>query len=587
MSYHKYTNGTAFTLNNQDYTGFFNISQSIPYTGKYLDGDSLELSYKTTFIGDFFSKLVENDATYKHLPKITPYYSNVLDILNNQGINEMATAIDTNNIQVFKGLNIGNPTIYNFEKNSNLYYGISSSTESMLGKQNYTHIEPFTTSTAWSFLDKITVGTFFVNSNEDFKYFCSTGKVDYLISGSFKMPTALTVISTNDLHPKYTTTPDYNYHIHNDYDDSRFFVVNNDFINIYDSSNYDNCGNMPFIDRISLIKTTTHDYIFGQMRQNTFGNFHHTFGSMFNTDNPNNPAYIKIGKNARTGLNGNVLSISNKYSSTLYQTIDLSSHVGTILSLDISPSTDDVVVLHVKDGALWILALYNLDSTTITNTQLQSIILGLDWYKIQFSNIDSNQIYVYNQKEYQSRYLSAPEYPAGRLEQGELLYFRPYTFSEAKEKFNLIDIKFNSNKYESNHFNVLVASQITKNDSMYMLLHNIGRLYALKQPIIDNIFSIIPLNLQKYFNYTKCSESSLGIYINSILSNLVKDTMSLLTNAQGQFNISEYTVIIAELQDIVFDMENMYMNGNETVNVITFQRILTTISNIQSKLLPI
>ena len=63
--------------------------------------------------------------------------------------------------------------------------------------------------------------------------------------------------------------------------------------------------------------------------------------------------------------------------------------------------------------------------------------------------------------------------------------------------------------------------------------------------------------------------------------------MSLLTNAQGQFNISEYTVIIAELQDIVFDMENMYMNGNETVNVITFQRILTTISNIQSKLLPI
>jgi len=587
MNYYKYTNGTAFFLNGEDYIGFFNIVNGIPYTNKYFSDESLELSFKNTFIADFFHNLMENDTTYQNLPSEVPYYSNVLDILDNQGLNELSSAINLNNLEVFKGFNIGNPIVYNFKQNNNLFYGVSSSSETLIGKQNYSHIESFSSLPYWKFLDSITTGSFFVDSQDNFKYFCSTGQVDYILEGSFNVPTTLSITYSKDLHPDYTNTPDYTYKIHNDYDNSKFFVVNNDYIRIYDSTNYSECENLPLLDEIALLKTTTVDYIFGKMGDRKFGTFHQTFGTKFCTDNPNNPLFIKFGNNVRTGLQGNILQIFNKYSSALYQSIDLSSYVGTILDLDISPSTDTIIVLHEINSELWILILYNLDYTTIVNTKLQSVILGLDWYKVRFSNIDSNQFHTFNQKEYQTRYLTNPAYPAGRLEQGELLYFHPYTFSQAKEKFRGIGIKFNSNEYPSNHFNITTVSEITRNNTMYMLLHNIGRIYALKQPIQNNIFSIIPTNLEQFFTGTTCSDSSLGLYVNSVLSNLIKDTMNLLVSSEGQFSISEYSSTINTLKDIQFDMGNMYINANETINVITLQRILSTVSNIQSKMLPI
>ena len=592
MSYHKYTNGTAFTLTGQDYSGFFNISQGVPYTEKFITSDSMELSYKTTFIAEFFKKLMEYDVTYQNLAKITPYYSNPFDILNVQGMNTLINSVNSNNLEIFKGLSISNPTIYNFEKNQNLYYGIVSPSDSMVGTQSYKHIEPFTTSSAWAFMDAVITGAFFIDTNENFKYFCSTGPGTYVITGSFKLPTTLTISSHLDLHPDYTTNPDFVYHYHNDHDNLKLYSVNNDVINVYDTSNYQTCDNLVLLDQIALSATTTTDYIYGRIGLKTFTSVHQTFSTRFSTDNPNNPNFIKIGHNVRTGLIDNVLTISNKHSSTIYQTINLSSYIENALAIDISPSTDDIAIIHEKNGSMWILTLYNLDITTIINTELQNLTPNLSWYKVKFSNIDSNQIHIYSPNQYQTRYLSKPQWPAGQLDinykssNSRLSYFHPYyTFSNAKQQFNSINMKFNSDSYNSNNLNVLAASQITNNDNMYMVLHTIGRLYALKQPISDIIY--IPLDIQKYFTNIAPSESSLGIYINSVLSNLIKDTMILLSNAQGRFSVSISDTTLNELHDITFDMENLYINGNETPNIITLQRILTIISNIQSQLLPI
>ena len=54
----------------------------------------------------------------------------------------------------------------------------------------------------------------------------------------------------------------------------------------------------------------------------------------------------------------------------------------------------------------------------------------------------------------------------------------------------------------------------------------------------------------------------------------------------GSFTIEEYRSYISEIDDIAYDTHNLYLNGNETINVISLQRILNLIVDIQTKLLP-
>lgn len=587
--YFKYTDGNAFTLDGVDYKGFFNFQGNTAYTQRDFNIDSQPLTFKNTYISDFYKNKLEFDVNYGNLNIIRPFYSNSFDIFDAQGIKSLTDTINYNNLLCFKGFNISNPIIYNFEKNNNFFYGLSNINAPILGFQQRRHIEPFTSNKDWEFLDKVTSGCLFVNSEDDFKYYCTTGDVDYILKGSFIPNSKLEIIYKKDLHPDYTTDPDYNYHIHHDLENLKLYVVNNDFIRVYDTTKFDECENLPLIDQIPLNKTTTNDHIFGKTNYK-FGEFHYKFMSRFHTFNDNNPYFIKFGKNVRTSYsNSNLLVTVNKYSNTRYQYFDLNKQgVVEVIDINISPITDDIIVLHKKDDKLYLLVIYGLNANEIFNYELKSY-KESSWYKVSFSNVDSNLIYFQGENEFQSRHLTDPEYPSGRLEQGELLYFKRYTFSKAIFKFSNNEIKFNSAKYKSNSFNNLVGSETIKNDNMYMLLHNVGRLYALKQPIKDFIYSIVPSNLTKYFNGIQCSESSLGLYLNSILSNLIKDTLNLLVNAEGKFKFDENTSMIISLQEVQVSLDqlkNFQMNGNETVNVITLQRILGIISNIQHKLFP-
>lgn len=581
-SYFKHTNGESLTLNGESYTGFFNLVNGIPYTSQYYNSDSEELIWKSTFRGNLFENQLEFDNSFENIESITPYYSNVWDVLNTQGIEEMSNTLNRNNLVCYKGFHIFNPTVYNFETNSNCYYGMSSYSDSLIGNQTYKHVEPFTSFSEWSFLDTVFTGAVFVNSSDEFKYFCSTGDKNYVLRGSFDQGTPLEVIFFEDLHPDYTETPDYTYHIHNDEVERKFYTVNNDYIRIYDSSNYDNCENLPLIDKYPLNKTTTHEHIPARMRFK-INEFSYKCSSRFHTDNDNNPLFIKFGKNYRTSVeNGNIFLI-NKASNIKEKSFDTSTL--SIITLDISPYTDDVIILYNHENDVKLKVLYAPDHTTITDFTLKNLEID-DTTKIKFGSVDSNQIYISTSSTVQTRALTNPVQPIGKMENGELLYFKRLTPNDAKEKYNKIQVKPNSYLYPSNNFNVLNFSETTKSTNMYMILHNIGRIYALKQPISNYLYSLVPSNLVKYFNNVNYSESSLGIHFNNIILNIIKDTINLLTSAEGKFRLESYKILILSLEEMNLEMKNLFMGGNETTNVITLQRILTNISNIQSKLLP-
>ena len=54
IEYFKFTGGDAFTLSGEDYNGFFNVKDGVPYSGRTFTSDSHALSSKDTFLSVAF-----------------------------------------------------------------------------------------------------------------------------------------------------------------------------------------------------------------------------------------------------------------------------------------------------------------------------------------------------------------------------------------------------------------------------------------------------------------------------------------------------------------------------------------------------
>ena len=288
-----------------------------------------------------------------------------------------------------------------------------------------------------------------------------------------------------------------------------------------------------------------------------------------------------------------------------------SQNIENILDIDIRYVDDYIIILHKKGDDLY---LWQSDSelNNVITHKLESYISDLDYASfleadnttyylndgtgyqtspitITFSDTDSNIFYSNNHKECQTRHLTNPSYPAGRLETGELFYAGKFIWSETVQQYQFFDFIWNSGGISdtANVYTNILTTHLNKNNKMYSILHNHGRIYTLTQSNIDRYLSNIPLNIAKNFNGTDCSNSSIGVFFNTNVKNLVKDTLNILNKASATFEIHEREILTKTLENYILDSANLYINGNETVNIITLQRIFSTIYQIQSKLLSI
>lgn len=586
-TYFKYTSGESFTLDSRDYYGFFYVDDNNnAYTGKLSSNNTQPLIPKNTLISNFYLNKYEFDNVFTHINDIIPYLSNVYDVLNKQTVDKLIDKVTNNNLKMFGAGVSGNPFLYNFKKNNNYYYGSTDNSETLDVITSILNIVPFSSNPKWNFLENIKTGVVVVNSEEEFKYLCSTGLTNYIIRGSFDSTIPLSIIRQDDLYADETDELDYTHYIYHDVDNKKITYVNNDFINIYDSSNYYDCDNLFLLDKIKLIPTSSLRFIWNKINIK-FSDFKELWNSRYTTNNPNNPEYIKFGKSIRTSINENILYIINKYSSDIYQKIDLSIlDLGEILDLDVRDVDDVIVILHKKTDGLYVIFLDIENSIYGENIKLNSVRTDMDWYRISFSNIDSNIFHISNSLEYQARYITYPSYPYGRLELGGLLYDTPYKWSEFHELYNASDVMFADDRKFSNSYHNILTSESVKNDKMYMLLHNVGRLYALSQPLPDRYSNNIPLDLIQYFKNVECGDSSIGIYFNTIITSIIKDTLNIFNQSSGSFVFDEYGTTDKILSDFTLRSENLYINGNETFNTLVLQRILLLIAEIQSKVLP-
>lgn len=554
MSYFKYTNGEAFTLDNADYKGFFNISDGSAYTGKVLSSESELLTKKNTFISEVFLNEYEFDDIYDNVTTLNEYYTNSFDILNKTELEKIFNILNNNNLKIFKRLISINPNLFNFSNNDFHYYGLSSTEidqrddDRPSGKQTYSHIDPFSFSSEWAFLDKTEFSTFTVDSNDNFSYNILTNEGNFELSGSFVNSNPISITNNPNLISDYLKI---------DNIDNKMFIINDD-IKIYDSRDYNTCNTLNLVDVIELE------------------------GGVI-------PGNIRIGRNYRLEPFNSGFYLKRKYDNTIIYTFNYSDmDILDPILLEIRDVDDLISILHKKDDSLQISFLYpNYSSDEIETFEMSSFDYENQTIKLYFSDFDSNIFYISNGTQFQLRLISYPYESAGSMNPDDMLYLRDYLYDTTYERYNIIPIKWNSNNLKSNFFNNISFDMKSFDGNIYSIIHNIGRIYALKQTIDDVYNSGIPLNTEKSFDNVKCSESSLGIYLNFTLSQIITDILTLHTKASHITKIDSNGIIPQIINKIDLETKNLYLHGNETINAISLQRIFNNLIEIQNELISV
>lgn len=583
-SYFKFTSGEAFTLNSVDYSGFFHVEEGVAYTERKKSETSEQLTPKNTFISDFYLDKMEFDNQFDSIAEVFDITANVFDILNKVEIEKLLSIINQNNLIVFKSLIVKNPQIINFTENDSHYYGLSSTPvdmrndDLMLGKKNISHIDPFRYEIEWTFLEKIKYGALFIKSDQTFKYLCSTGFELYTLKGSF----------TDEGYIEYSVQeleiPEEVYGIDYDEFENKITIVVLGDLKVYDAINYIECDTLVLVDSIKLGDVDSEILTWGTQKayENLIGKWNRKFYNIpkFSTE------FIRFGNNYRTSIEGGNLTLRNKYSTDKIVDFDLESlGIDELLDVNIRVIDDYVAILYKKSGKFRVTFFDPLD---IENSLLDREIFEFndsDNYRISFSTYDSNVFYLNSTVQSHTRMISNPTYPVGQMRENNLKYVKKETFKNYLQKFDNGVLKWNTESLDSNSFTNYMFDSVAKSDKNYMFLLNSGRIYPIRQNILNSYLSSVSLDLVKTYNGIRCSDPSFGLFLNKTISYILKDVLTLYTNASNSYSIGKNDVFLNKIQEITYDINNLYMNGNETINVLVLQRILTLLTDLQKQLI--
>jgi hypothetical protein len=584
ISFFKYTSGEAFTLNGGDYTGFFNVEGGVAYTERKKSITSEQLVPKNTFISDFYLNKMEFDNQFDSIAEVSNVTVNAFDVLNKVEIERLLSIINQNNLIVFKSLIVNNPQIINFTENNSHYYGLSSTIvdmrndDLMLGKKNISHIDPFRYEIEWSFLEKIKYGALFVKSDQTFKYLCSTGFELYTLKGSF-IDEGYIEYSIQELEMfEEVYGIDYD-----EFEDKITIIVNGD-LKVYDAINYIECDTLILLDSIKLGDVDSEILTWGT--QKAYKNLINNWGRKFYNIPEYSTEFIRFGNNYRTSIEGDNLTLRNKYSTDKIVDFNLESlGIDQLLDVNIRVIDDYVAILYKKSEKFYVTFFDPLD---IENSLFDQEIFEFndsDNYRILFSTYDSNVFYLNSTKQSHTRIISNSTYPVGQMRENNLKYVKKETFKNYLQKFGDGVLKWNTESLDSNSFTNYMFDSIAKSDKNYLFLLNSGRIYPIQQNILNSYFSSVFLDLVKtYDGSIRCSDTSFGLFLNRTISYILKDMLILYTKATNSYSIGKNDVFLNKIQEITYDTNNLYMNGNETINVLMLQRILTLLADLQKQL---
>jgi len=305
-----------------------------------------------------------------------------------------------------------------------------------------------------------------------------------------------------------------------------------------------------------------------------------------------------------TGDEGPIkLKLLNKNTYDLINIISSGNNDERILAFDIRDTDDSILVLTLigplQDATEFYV--YHLDIDKVTKANGEFILPNnprrvlryvpavafkkKQGVTITFSSNDSNMFIIDDQGALSTRFISNPENVASFPSMANLLYLPNMFFDTTYEKFNLIEKKFNSNLLPSNTYNNLSFHVVKNNSDLFYFLHNIGRIYLVKESTIP-YKNLIPLNLKRLYERIISCESSIGISINSELQTIIKDAVKIFLNA-SIIPHKEYIEGIPVLSKYVsydgleVNFRNFEFHENEELNYNTVSRVFDEIYKLQ------
>lgn len=560
-SYYKYTNGSDFTIGDIPYTGFFNISNGEVYTGKINTDTSEHLTPNNTFMTDFFvSGLEYGDGGDTEIDDI---YSNVFDLFNRQELSRVFDTLNRNNLKIFRKLISPNPNI--IDVGDTIFYGLSSSeidtspNDVLNGKNRRIQTDPFSYSVEWSFLDDVKYGVMLGQANDQFIYIVSNGQNLVILRGEFNDKTTLKVERQED----YGETLIYGIH-YNDIDKELLIQYKNNVI-VYNSDLWKLCDNDVVTNDIRL-------------------------DGVFSSNNK-----VKFGRDYKiTEFNGSFI-IEDKHSDESIREINLKDYgIYDVLDIDIRNTDDLVCILH-DSNQLTIFDILSFDKRITTSLENFSKVdrfipeliseTFINNKRVKFSNFDSGVIFTSNFDSVEMRFILDPTYPTSKTNRTSFNYIKDYKFGDFDQKFGSSILKWNSNTMKSNFFNNLIFFNGVDDFNNYYMFHNIGRLYPIKMNLNSAYTYAITQDLVKKYIGVECSDSSIGMFFNANISNLLSDILTIYNQAKYTFNIDDKGVTLREIREIDVEIKNLFLNINETINVISIQRILSKIISLQRSII--
>ena len=588
IDYFKYTTGNAFTLSGDNYTGLFNVVDGVAYTGKSLTSSSKVLSSSDTFLSNCFLSNFEFDRTTTPVdrtvikrPLISPR-----NIIDQTFMDTNLQVLNVNNLNLYALNIVSNTNILDFAnstKDGNSYFlGASSSSTDLrndnlsLAKDNSfpIQIDPFSTVDkipGVDVLDETVDSTLFVYDDESYFYFTTTPTNSYTFSGSFVHNSGLVRLYDHPFAGNSKFTYDNNTDV--------LYSLQGKELNLYDNSFINPCKVFKLVDKITLPFTPLDDTI-------EIGN--NLLGYRIHTDAGDNPR----------------IQLHDKYSLRYIDTINPGSESEIIVAFDIRDSDDSILIItdpgRRGDEDFYYMYHINVDVLGKSGSDSGYVLTNperLNRYnpdyeyntkietKVFFSGSDSNIFTLNDEGSISTRFISNPAEAAGTPSIDNLLYLKNMYFDDTRERFDLIEKKFNSNLLKSNFFNNINLLVTKNNSNLFYLLHNIGRIYLFKDSSLA-YKNYIPLDLPNLYEEITSCESSLGISINSELQNIIKDTINIYLNAsiipikeivEGIPLLSKYV----SYEGMEVDFRNFEFHENEEVTYDAISRVFNAIYELQ------
>lgn len=582
ISYFKYDSKNAFTLDGAPYDGFFHVLSGVAYAGKSHGINPIKLTPNSNFLSECYLNYAVFDGTMPVLDLAVP---NALDIFDETTIKRLIERVNQNNLKIYQHAIYLNPNLLPYDYKNTFFYTLSSTEadirtpdDVIYGKNVYTHSDPFSYSSEWEFLDRVESGAFLIDNTDAFVYYCIADGTTYALTGKFRDPsTKLTLVSQTS---QISTSEDFNdvsitsnnLKIEASYETDEIFFYKPDKLLIFDFSKYENCNKLFLLDSVPI------------------------------TANKQTIKFFKIGNSKRTEFVNEFLYIKNKYSNELLFGINIRDFGLTeLIALDIRKEDDNILIIGKNQNKTYVVF---FDSDDYENTLRIEELLYVDDYVISdvsFSKHDSDFFEIFKKSLSLSsvgkmrlssdiRSIKNINLKLLKINPAHFFYIDDYIINETTEHINKIQIKFNSNKMESNTFNNLTYNLIQKNGYLYYILHNIGRIYVSKTK--STLYKeLIDRNLAKTNSDISCGSSSVGLSFNTSLINVLKDLVNLGTAMQkiksSRSNLNDTFDELIPTPTLKYIFENLLMNGNESINVASLQRIFVLINNLQKQLIGI